>query len=483
MMADHCTANTALIMNKRIFDTIIIGGGLSGLTLAHRILCDQPQHNFCVLEAKNTSGGVIQSVQHDDILAEPGPHGFLDNCIQSQQLLQETGLDKIALTASLKTFVRYVYHEGQLKMIAQSPGKILTAPLISPFAKLGVLRDIYKPCLEGEPSIAQWGAYRFGTALLPYLDAAFTGTYAGDIEKLSIDGVMPGLRAVEREYGSIIRGLLKKRKKSRKQRGKKRPGLPAMTSFPGGMCQLTETLTAELTEGKNLFYNSLVQAICREEGEGWRVTTESGEYIAANLVLAVPVNTALALLVSADGLTAEPPLPELPQAAISTIAMTFSGKVDIPPGFGFLVPEQEKKFILGAMFSSNMFSGRAPQGTHLLEVMVGGRRHPERLEKDDAALIAAAIADIQEILQIRETPLSALRLPSAGAFPQAEKGYTTLMHWKEEIEAATSGLFLCGFGWQGIGINDMIKGSFQVAERLLCGEQQKKGSEIKGIYF
>ncbi|PIE72835.1 MAG: protoporphyrinogen oxidase [Deltaproteobacteria bacterium] len=461
----------------RHLTTIIIGGGLSGLSVAHRIIEDQPDHNFCLLEQKSRTGGVIWSHKEQGILAEPGPHGFLDNCRESRKLLEETKLDKICVRASLQQFVRYVYHEKKLKMIAQSPARILLAPLISPAAKIGVLRDLWKPPLTGEPTIAEWTRHRFGPALLPYVDAAVTGTYAGDIEKLTIDSVMPGIRAIERQYGSVLRGLIAKRRGVKNSR-RKSPGLPAMTSFPGGMQQLVERLAARLTEGDNLVVNSPVTQIIKTES-GWQVMTTAETLTADNLVLAVPINTSLELLAA----IATPPLSRLPEAAIANVAVTFSEHVPLPKGFGFLVPEQENKFILGALFSSNMFAARAPGNTQLLEIMVGGRRHPQRLELPEQELIDRAVADVRQILKIDEQPLFARKLPSPGSFPQLERGYPALLEWKNRLEATTPGLHICGFGWGGIGINDMIKGSFRVAANLLAGNSDQQEPEIKPVYF
>ena len=54
-------------------------------------------------------------------------------------------------------------------------------------ARLRVLAELWQPIVAGEPTVAKWVNRRFGPALLPYLDAVYTGTYAGDFDKLTID--------------------------------------------------------------------------------------------------------------------------------------------------------------------------------------------------------------------------------------------------------------------------------------------------------
>ncbi len=199
-------------MNNQL-DTLIIGGGLSGLTIAHKLQQNAPRHRFLILEKEGRTGGAVQSHHEQGFITEIGPHGFLDNCPESRQILMETGLESETVKAPLIDFVRYVYLNSRLNLIPQTPAKILLAPLIPLSAKLRILGDLFKPPLAGEPTVAKWINYRFGPALLPFVDAVFTGTYAGDYDKLTIDSVMPGVRFLEKEYGSVIRGLLKKRKK------------------------------------------------------------------------------------------------------------------------------------------------------------------------------------------------------------------------------------------------------------------------------
>ncbi|KJS03785.1 MAG: protoporphyrinogen oxidase [Desulfobulbaceae bacterium BRH_c16a] len=467
-------------MNEH-YQTLIIGGGISGLTIAHKLRLQKPGHRFLVLEKGQRTGGVIASHRDQGYITEIGPHGFLDNCPESRQILTETGLDRECLKAPLIDFVRYVRLNGRLNLIPQTPRKILMAPLIPWSAKLRVLAELWQPVLQGEPTVAKWVAHRFGPALLPYLDAVYTGTYAGDFDRLTIDSVMPGIRALEKEHGSVLRGLLHKLRQNKKERAASTPlRMPAMTSFPEGMQRLPERLAENLRQNQDLLLSTEVIAV-QPAGNGWQVETSKGRFQAADVVFALPINAALRLLANID-----PSLPEkaVPEAWIATVVLGFKDTVRLPPGFGFLTPERERRFALGALFSSNMFPGRAPAGHIVFETLVGGRRHPERLELDDRTLTGKAFDDVREILNIRSEPVYTTVLRSNGAIPQLERNYPTLLAWRKKLLASYPGLHICGFGWEGIGLNDMMKSASRVAEEILSSAGRiQKDADIKGVYF
>ena len=458
-------------------DTLIIGAGLSGLTIAQILRVRSYGHRFLLLDKGARTGGAIRTNAENDFIAEAGPHGFLDNCRESRDILSDIGLDTECIHAPLGRFVRYVYVAGALRQIPQTPWAIVKSPLIRWKAKFRVLADIWKKPLMGEPTVASWAAHRFGPALLPFVDAALTGTYAGDMDRLAIDGVMPGVRALEKKHGSVIRGLLLAKWQRNRPR---RLSMPAMTSFPGGMQRLPDRMSEFLRPETDLRLNCAVTEI-RKTADGWRVETEKESFQAANLVLALPVNAALALLKDIDN---GMPLPQIPEAWIATVVLAFGKEVKLPPGFGYLIPEAEGRFTLGALFSSNMFPGRAPADCSLIEVLVGGRRHPERAELDDQALLRQALQDVKDILNISSEPIHARILRNSCGIPQPEQGYPDLLAWRDRLESEHRGLYICGFGWEGIGINDMIKTAGRVAEDIMAGKSiSGQEAPVKGVYF
>ncbi|MDX1774948.1 MAG: protoporphyrinogen oxidase [Desulfobulbales bacterium] len=466
---------------KNPIDTLIIGAGLSGLTAAHFLLKLQPGAKITILEKASSPGGAIRSFHQDDYLAEWGAHGFLDNVEASRELLADTGLDKEAQKAPLDDFVRYICLNGKLNLIPQNPKKIIRSNLVSLPVKLRVLGDIYKKPLPEEQTVADWAAYRFGAGLLPFVDAVLTGTYAGDLNRLSIDAVFPGIRRLELEKGSVIRGLLQKRKaaKAKKRQDGPKKRLPAMISFPQGMGRLPEVLAA----GKNLQCSEEVASIHKNE-DGWEVRTAEQSYQAGSVILALSVNQSLSLLRNTRGLRGDnPPLDKIPEARIVTIAMGFDASADIPFGFGYLAPEQEKRFALGALFSTHMFPGRAPQGHMLLEALVGGRRHPEKLELDDEALVNKAYADLRQLIHLPSPPVFTRVLRPDHGIPQLELGYPKLLEWRNSIQESNKGLYVCGFGWEGIGINDMTKAAKEVAAAVAAETSVAGEAEVKTIYF
>ncbi len=474
------TLNITLYAMKNSIDTLIIGAGLSGLSVAHFLQKFLPEARITILEKGSRPGGAIRSFHQDGYLAEWGAHGFLDNIEASRELLADTGLEREAQKAPLDEFVRYVCLNGKLNLVPQNPKKILASDLVSLPAKLRVLADLWKKPRREEQSVAEWAAYRFGPSLLPFVDAVLTGTYAGDLNRLSIDAVFPGIREVELAKGSVIRGLLQKRKAARSKGGaapKKR--LPAMISFPQGMGRLPEALAKD----REILCSAEVTAVHKRE-DGWEVRTEAQSYRARTVVLALSVNQSLSLLQGSSGLTSEkPPLASIPEARIVTVAMGFDSSAQIPFGFGYLAPEQEKRFALGALFSTHMFPGRAPTGHVLLEALVGGRRHPEKLDLDDDTLVQKAYDDIRQLIPLPSPPVFTRVLRSDHGIPQLEIGYPALLSWRNRLVENNRGLYVCGFGWEGIGINDMTKSARTVAGAIAAGIAAKGETEVKGVYF
>jgi oxygen-dependent protoporphyrinogen oxidase len=397
----------------------------------------------------------------------------LDNNPASRELLEDTGLCRRAQKAPLGNFVRYVCHGGKLIQLPQKPQMLLSTPLLSFSGKLRLLGDLWKKPAGPGLTIGQWAEYRFGREVLPLVDAAVTGTFAGDYQRLSIDAVMPGVRKLEREQGSVLKGLVKKKKAAHKKTSRH---LPAMTSFPGGM----EELITTLAENHPPQLHTMVSEILESE-KGWQVISEAGGHFSApKLILALPVNQALQLLHQFA-----PPVAHIPVSKIVTVVLGFGPEARVPYGFGYLAPEREKRFSLGALFSTHMFPGRAPEGKVLLEALVGGRRHPEKLEILDAEMVQHVYDDLKELMELPKPPCYAKVLRSGHGIPQLEMDHPALLAWKKELTNRAPGLHLCGFGWEGIGMNDMIKAARLVAESIRQAHLQNNQAapEVKPVYF
>lgn len=450
-------------------DVVIIGGGLSGLCTAHFIKKQNPDLDIAILEKSSRVGGAIQSMHEDGYMAEWGPHGFLDNTPESRELLEDLDVENTIQKAPLKQFLRYICSDGELVQIPQTPPKIIKSNLLSLPSKIRVLGDLFIKPDPAEQSVAHWAARRFGRAILPFADIALTGTYAGDIERLSIDGAMPGLRRLELEYGSVLKGAIITQKK------KPSGGMPSMISFKQGM----EHLITLLAKDKTIYLDSSVSQFKRDP-EGWTVSTEFSQFKAQHLVIATHINQALPLLSSLKPFKKQ----AVPEAIVCNVVAGFDSSAKIPFGFGYLAPKSENRFALGTLFSIHMFPGRAPEAMNLIEILVGGARNPERLDLDDNEIIERAIADVAQMIPLpQKTTFRKLIRPKVG-IPQLEMGHLEFVRYRDSLQKDHENLQICGFGWEGIGINDMIKHARSAAAGVLKGTgSAREPAAIKGIYF
>lgn len=458
-------------MTYQSVDTLIIGAGLSGLSTAYFLKKNGFEKELLILESENRPGGTIKTFKSNGYIAEHGAHGFLDNVKESRELLEIPALKDKVCKASLKTFLRYVCLGGQLTPIPQNPIKLLSSSIMPFRGKLRVLGDMVRPPRRKEQTVAEWAKRRFGHDILPLVDCAFTGTYGGDINKLSIDAVMPGVRKLEMRSGSVIKGVLRQalfgKKSSR--------GMPSMINFKGGM----EDLIDALKENQNILYNSPVTEI-QKDSYGWIIKTEQKQFLAKNLVIATHINQALPLL----NRLRRTPKPNVPEARIANVVLSFNQSAQVPHGFGFLAPQKEKRFALGAMFSSHMFSSRTPNNEIMLEALIGGRYHPERVKMNDHELIEKTLNDLKQLMILPGKPLYTKVLRTQNGIPQLEMGHQQFIDYRKILEEQYKDLKITGFGWRAIGMNEMIKDASLTANYLINHTSQSCEEEkAKAIYF
>jgi oxygen-dependent protoporphyrinogen oxidase len=337
----------------------IIGAGITGLTAAFYL--KRQGVPVTVYEASGRVGGVIQSVRKDGFLAEFGPNTILETSPKIAQLVRDAGLEARKLNTDPKAEARYVVRYGRPIEMPGKPLGFFATPLFTAKAKFAVLREPFiKPRRDGvEESIAQFVVRRFNQEFLDHaIDALVAGIYAGDPHKLSLPHAFPKLKALEDNYGSMIKGQIFGAR-DRKKSGEVAKDRAAKFSFDEGLQVLPDTLAARL--GDSVKLNTPVTKLMQTK-DGWRVTTANGE-IEFGVVIYCGTAHRLAELVIEAAPQRRPTdvFSEISYPPVASVVLGFR-REDVAhscQGFGMLIPKIEGFKILGTIFSSALFPNRA----------------------------------------------------------------------------------------------------------------------------
>jgi oxygen-dependent protoporphyrinogen oxidase len=136
-------------------------------------------------------------------------------------------------------------------------------------------------------------------------------------------------------------------------------------------------------------------------------------------------------------------------------------------GFGFVVPAIERRRILSASFSSEKFSGRAPEGKILIRTFVGGACQRDLVDLGEADLEQLVSEELAELLGISGPPLWTMIARWSQSMPQYHLGHLGRVGRIEKLVRAIPGLELAGNAYRGVGIPHAIHSGEQAAERLL----------------
>jgi oxygen-dependent protoporphyrinogen oxidase len=437
----------------------VIGGGISGLATAWNVLRDMPAAEVTVFEESSRAGGkVLSEMTHAGYLCEWGVNGFLDKVPETLELCRQVGVTPLGADAAAKR--RYVFSEGELHALPEKPPQFLTSKLLSARGKLRVGWEWFAGGTE-EPdeTLAAFGRRRLGReAFEKLIDPMASGVFAGDPERMSLKSCFPRIHEIESEYGSLIRGLVALQKQARKSGAKNKPGPGPgglLTSFEGGMSVLTDSLAALLGERVRL---ATPVAGIEHAGSGFRLDLGNGSVERFDrVVLACPA-WAQAELLSDLAPRASQELRRVPYPPVTVVCMGYDvARLETPPdGFGFLVPSRERRDILGTVFDSNVFPGRAPAGRVLLRTLVGGMRDPAPAELDDARLTDRVASNLAEMAGIRTQPEFVQIYRHQRAIPQYTVGHGQRLARIDEAVKGFPGLVLTGNAYRGVSLNDCV---------------------------
>jgi protoporphyrinogen/coproporphyrinogen III oxidase len=450
-------------------DVAIIGAGISGLCTAYWL--HKAGLRVAVLEQSQRCGGTMITEKQDGFLIDLGPNSALETSETLKELIRELGLEDSKVYGNEASNKRYILKGGRLHPVPMSPGSFITSGLFSLRAKLRLLREPFiGRSRDPHISLADFVRHRLGREFLDYAINPFVaGVYAGDPSQLGTAAAFPKLYALEQNYGSLIRGAIAgaRERKKRKEVAKDRARL---FSFREGMEVFPKALAATL--GDAIRYGVEVTAL-KPAQDGWELTLHNGlvsENLQANTVVsAVPSNTLGKLLIGLEP-EAAATLSGIPYPPVAVVFMGFRAQAVTRPldGFGFLIPALEQKQILGSIWSSTIFPGRAPDGHVAFTSFVGGARQPENARLDDAALEQLVLRDLDAIVGLKGLPVVTRILKWPRAIPQYGLTYTRIQQLFTDLEARRPGLYIAGNIRRGISVGDSVLCARETADRILA---------------
>jgi oxygen-dependent protoporphyrinogen oxidase len=486
----------------------IIGAGITGLTAAFYL--KRKGIPVTVYEASGRVGGVIQSLRQDGWLAEFGPNTILETSPKITQLVRDAGLETRRLNPDPKAEARYVVRYKRPIAMPGSPFDFLTTKLFTAKAKLAVLREPFVPRRRDgvEESIAGFVKRRLNQEFLDHaIDALVAGIYAGDPHRLSLTHAFPKLKALEDNYGSLIKGQIFGAG-ARKRSGEVAKDRAPKFSFDEGLQVLPDTLAVQLGDAVKL--NTTVTKLTQTT-DGWVLTLSEGRVPQAPLATGeigdsqssslrnetqaehsavIYCGTAFRLaelkveLLRGTGFQpvsfssvevrdrqdACPTLSTFSEIRYPPVASVVLGfrREDVAhscEGFGMLIPRIEGFKILGTIFSSSLFSNRAPTGHLTLTSYIGGERYPELALLPAEKLVALVCEDLRVLLGVTGKPAFQHCVLYPKAIPQYNVGYGRYRELMSEIENKAAGLFFAGHYRDGVSLGDTIVSGVNIVER------------------
>jgi len=446
---------------------IIIGAGLTGLTTAFYL--KKNGFNVTVLEKNAHAGGVIQSHSENGYIFESGPNTGVIANPEVIELFEDLGISNIIERADKEAAVRLIWKKDRWHALPSGLLSAITTPLFSLLDKFRILGEPFrKKGTNPEECLADLVKRRMGKSFLNYaIDPFIGGVYAGDPKKLITKYALPKLYNLEQQHGSFIKGAIAKQKQPKTERDKK--ATREVFSAKGGLKGLIEGLVKGIGE-ENIIFNCTDLKIKKSNTcyqFNYTQDDQQQEKVSGQLITACPSHNLPNILEFAEPEEIND-LCNMEYAPVSLLIMGYKDwDGDSVKAFGGLVPSREKRNILGVLFMSSFFKNRAPEGSVLFSVFIGGTRNKQLTQMSDEEIINLGRKEVESMLNpIHSQPDLIKIFKYKFAIPQYEITSKQRFERVDQMQNKYPGLTIGGNLKDGIGMADRILQARTIADRI-----------------
>jgi len=448
-----------------------MGGGIAGLATVLQLLDDAGDMPLEVVihEAESVPGGHLRTINDDGWQLEVGPNGFLDNEPATLKLVDRIGLRGSLVRSTDAARRRFLVKNERLHELPASPGAFLGTGLLGWRDKLRVAGELFVPARrtsssEQDETIYEFGVRRLGREFAEiFLDPMVKGIFGGDARELSLAAAFPRMVELERDHGGLFKAMatLSRQRKKTAEAG---PG-GVLHSFTGGMADLITALTLTLQSDTRVTFKTSdpIRSLSQSDN-GWSVNNSNDLFDA--VICAAPAHATAAVMPDPKLASEIGDIGYEPMAVITLGFRREQVRHDLD-GFGHLIPTRENRRLLGALWTSSIFPGRAPDGSVLLRCMAGGPGDPDILSLSDEELTASALGDLRHLLGLNGEPDHNWVIRHPAAIAQYRPGHLARLGRIETRMTALPGLILTGSSYHGISVNHCIREAGNAAARTM----------------
>lgn len=434
---------------------VVVGAGIAGLSVAYYL--NKMGYDVRVYgRAKAVGGAIRTSWQEDSYLIELGPQPYFTSGEHLASLSRELSLDRLELRGTVQD--RLIYWDGALRRVPTGPLSLIGTRLLTVAGRTRALVEplVRSKSFEGE-TVADFVRRRAGQEVLDALiNPLITSTWKGDPEQLEIKSCLPRAYDLEDRYGSVVRGLSR-------ERGSLRAG--EIMSYRWGM----GTLSARLEEAlrRKIRLGWAIESITLDQDGRLFVTAADPDRRseADAVVIATGAQTAGKLIEklapASSGI-----LGTMPYCPLVVVHMAFDRNAvrGAMRGCEVLVPRAAQIRLLGTVFTSETFSGRAPERKALLTNFIGGATDVQAMDLDDAEVIKEVRRGLYAVTGITAKPTFVKVVRLIRAIPQYTVGHLKSVYEIERELDKVPGVFITGNYFSGVSVSDTIGHARKTAE-------------------